>query len=179
MRKIACIPSMAALLIIIYSAGSVNCYYQDSQQTADGTFTAFSSTIWTQTTQDDFEEGVVWRVDTDKVPGDVLLQRTGNHYRASGYLSSEVYNTGSDDTTIDLLFWDGTVLTQTSVTFSVRASNTEFSASSSTPSWINIGTLTPVSAGLPRGQYIQWRVDLATSNNAVTPALHEVQVWFH
>ena len=143
------------------------------------TFTAFTSIIWNQTTQADFTAGSNTNVDLTAVPGDVLLGKTSGHYRASGNLRSQVLNTGKKGTVVDLLTWNVTLPASTSITFSVRASDTSFSATAGSPAWINVGSASPVSAGLPKGQYVQWRANLATSNNSVTPALHDVQIWYH
>jgi hypothetical protein len=179
MRTIACILSLAAVLIIIYGAGSTQCNFRDTATATGNTFAAFASATWTQTTRADFNAGLKSNVDTDTVPGDILLDRTGNHYRTSGNLRSQVLNTGSHGTTPDMLSWDANVPSSTTITFYVRASDERFDANDDSPKWINVGTTSPVSAGLPGGQYIQWRANLATSNNQRTPDLKEVQVLYH
>jgi hypothetical protein len=166
-------------MMIISSIGSLQCNVQDRQTATSNTFTAFASTIWTQTTRADFELGALNNVNTATIPGDVILGTTSGHYRTSGNLRSQVLNTGSPLTKFDLLVWSVSLPTSTSITFYVRASNTSFSPTSGSPAWINVGSTSPVSAGLPKGQYIQWRANLATTNTARTPALHDVQVWYH
>jgi hypothetical protein len=179
MKKIACIMSTVAVLVIIYGAGSIQGYFQDTARATSNTFTAYSSTIWTQTTRADFNAGSKTNVNVDTIPGDVILGTNAGHYRLNGNLRSQVFNTGRQGSKIDLLYWDAILPPQTTITFYVRASNTSFTMTAGSPAWINVGTMSPVSAGLPKGQYIQWRANLATSNNAVTPDLKEVQVWYH
>jgi hypothetical protein len=179
MRTVACTLLLAAILIIIYGAGSIQCNFRDTASATGNTFAAFASTVWTQTTRADFNAGPKSNVDTDTTPGDVLLERNGNHYRTSGNLRSQVLNTGREGTTLDLLLWKANVPSSTTLTFFVRASDKPFDAKDDSPKWINVGTTSPVSTGLPEGQYIQWRANLATSNNQRTPDLNEVQVWYH
>jgi hypothetical protein len=179
MRNAARILSLAAVLVIIYAVGSVQCNFRDTASATSNTFAAFTSTIWTQTSRADFNAGVKSNVDIDTTSGDVLLGRNGNKYYTSGNLRSQVLNTGRQGTTIDILLWDVTLPASTSITFDVRASNTAFTASSGSPAWTSVGSASPVSAGLPKGQYIQWRANLATTNNQRTPDLKEVQIWYH
>lgn len=177
-RKIICIFSITAIAIILLGTDTLQCYFQDTVEVSDITFMAFSSTVGVHTTQGDFEQGDLTFVDTKTVPGDVLLAKTGKRYRATGNIRSPVLNTGSTNTTIDLLYWDADLPPSTTITFYYRASDIPFSATSYTPTWINVGTDPPVSA-LPQGQYVQWRAYLQTSNYSVTPVLHEVQIWYH
>jgi hypothetical protein len=179
MKIMACFLLIAAIIIIIYSVGSLQCTVQDRQIAASNTFTAFASTIWTQTTQADFNLGSLTQVDTTTIPNDVILAKNGNNYRGSGNLRSQVLNTGRQGSTMDLLIWNVTLPASTSISFDVRASNTSFSATSGSPAWVAVGSTSPVSAGLPKGQYMQWRANLATSNNARTPDLTDVQIWYH
>jgi hypothetical protein len=179
MRIRAAILSIAAVLVIVYAVGSVQCNFRSTASATGNTFAAFSSATWTQTTRADFNAGLKSNVDTDAVPGDLLLERSGNHYKTSGNLRSQVLNTGSIGTTIDLLFWDANVPSSTTLTFYVRASDQQFDANDDSPKWIKMGTTSPVSTALPKGQYIQWRANLATSNNQRTPDLREVQILYH
>jgi hypothetical protein len=178
-RIIACFLTAAAILIIIYSIGSAQCNLQDRQTAASNTFTAFTSTIWTQTTRADFELGSPTRVDTATIPNDVILAKNGANYRASGNLRSQVLNTGRQGSKMDLLMWNVTLPASTTITFAVRASNTSFGVTSTSPAWINVGSTSPVSTGLPKGQYMQWRATLETTNNQRTPDLKDVQIWYH
>jgi hypothetical protein len=181
MRLITCILSLIALVIIVYGVGTIQCYFQDTQQATSNTFTAFSSNIWTQTTLADFEaSGLRSNVDTSAVPGDVLLEKRPNgKYRLSGNLRSSVFDTGITNAKLDLLSWDSTLPAGTTITFRIRARNTYFAPDSSSPSWTVLTGSSPISTGLPTGRYVQWRAYLTTSDNDVTPALHEVQVWYH
>ena len=179
MRPITCLLLIITLVTIVSGAGTIQCYYQDTQRATSNTFTAFSSTIWTNTTQADFNAMTGKFVDVATVPGDVLLSMGAKNYHQNGYLISPVWDTGKAGSTIDLLYWDEALPPSTTITFSFRASDTWFDPGDKTPAWINVGTISPVSSGLPMGRYVQWQVDLTTSDNSVTPALHEVQVWYH
>ncbi len=95
MKIIACFLSVTAIMIIIYGIGSLQCSFQDRQTAASNTFTAFASTVWTQTTRADFELGVLYQVDTANSPGDVQLAiQSGQNRYSSGNLASQVLNTG-------------------------------------------------------------------------------------
>ena len=178
MKTIACILSVLFIVLLFYGTGSVQCHFIDIQKDPQNTFTAFTSTIWTQTTQADFETGSIKFVDTTTVPGDVILDTAGKKYRSTGNLRSNVLNMGSTGKKIDLLCWDATLPPSTTITFQFRASDTEFDVTSGVPEWIDVGT-NPVITNLPNGQYVQWRAYLETSNVTVTPTLHEVQIWYH
>jgi len=65
------------------------------------------------------------------------------------------------------------------ITFEVRASDTPFLKDDATPSWTPAGGTSPVTSGLPSGQYMQWRATLTTSDPAETPVLHEVTVEYY
>lgn len=179
MKTITYIMVVIAILVLIYGTGSIEGKYQDTKKATGNTFSAFSSTIWTQTTQADFNLGSLTRVDITTISGDVILAKSGNNYRATGNLRSQVLNTGRQGSTWDLFTWNVTLPTSTSITFDVRASNTQFSATAGSPAWVSVGSTSPVSTSLPKGQYMQWRANLATSNNQRTPDLQDIQIWYH
>ena len=168
---------MALIVIIIYGTGSVYGYYRDGRTASGNTFVA--DRCWTQTTRADFTAGVQSNVDLAAVPGDVVLGTTGGHYRASGTEASQVFDSGKAGTSYDLLAWYATLPASTGITFQVRASNTSFAKGSGSPAWTSVGGTSPVATGLPKGRYFQWRATLTTSNNAVSPALHSVDVWYN
>jgi hypothetical protein len=100
-------------------------------------------------------------------------------YVSLGTLASQVLDTGASATTWNMLFWDETLMSNTDITFEVRASDTLFGASDATPSWTSVGGTSPVISGLPLGRYLQWRVTLTTSDTSNTPTLHEVRVYHY
>jgi len=100
-------------------------------------------------------------------------------YVASGSLASQVLDTGSSNTTWNMLFWDETLMSNTDITFEVRASDTIFNAGDASPSWTGVVGDSPIISGLPAGRYKQWRVTLTTSDTANTPTLHEVRVYYY
>jgi hypothetical protein len=183
MKKIACILMLLVVMVIVYGTGTIQCKYVDSKTATGNTFSAFHSSFWTQTTQAEFESSGLMTsyIDTTTVSGDVLLEkRTNGKYRGSGNLRSSVFDTGIANARIDLLWWSSNLPAGTTITYRIRARDTNFAPDSSTPAWSAVLTdLSPISAGLPTGRYVQWRVYLETTNDKVTPALHEVQVWYH
>jgi len=101
-------------------------------------------------------------------------------YTSTGTLASIVWDTGAPGARWDALFWDETLQGNTDITFEVRASNTSFDKSDSTPDWTDLGAAnSPLTSGLPSGRYMQWRATLTTSDTSQTPTLHEVRVYHY
>jgi hypothetical protein len=101
-------------------------------------------------------------------------------YVSPGTIASRVLDTGVSGARWDALFWDETLPSNTDITFEVRASDTLFAKNATTPNWIDLGLAnSPITSGLPSGQYKQWRATLNTSDTSETPTLHEVRVWHY
>ena len=101
-------------------------------------------------------------------------------YVSSGTLASQVRDTGITGAKWDALSWSETLPASTDITFEVRASDTQFDKSGDTPSWTGLGVAdSPIESGLPRGQYMQWRTTLTTSDASKTPNLHEVTITYY
>jgi len=101
LRKVkAKLPLLAAsfgLWLMLASIMGASASYFDSEQ-APASFTAFTSSRWTQTTRADFLLDVRTNVDVDRHPGDVILSgRTEFHYafRGSNTRTFWRYNTSS------------------------------------------------------------------------------------
>ena len=73
-KKIVVTVAVALLVIIVLTSTSVWAYFADTETSSGNKFTAWTSTLWTQTTQTDFEAGVPVNVDISSSPGDVRLQ---------------------------------------------------------------------------------------------------------
>ena len=99
-------------------------------------------------------------------------------YVSPGTIASQVLDTGISGDRWDALFWDETVPAGTDITFEVRASDT-LSGGFPDTAWIPVGGTSPVTSGLPSGQYMQWRATLTTSDPSETPVLHEVRVYHY
>jgi hypothetical protein len=68
----------------------------------------------------------------------------------------------------------------TGITFQVRASDTPFAKDAAIPGWTDLGIAnSPITSGLPSGQYKQWRATLVTSDTSKTPTLHDVTVEYY
>jgi hypothetical protein len=101
-------------------------------------------------------------------------------YVSTGTIASQVLDTGISGATWNALFWDETTPASTNITFEVRASNTSFLPDSGEPpSWVSVGGTSPVTSGLPSGQYMQWRATLTTSDTSKTPTLQEVTIDYY
>jgi len=100
-------------------------------------------------------------------------------YVSSGTIASQVLDSEATGARWDALFWDETLESGTNITFQVRASDTSFAKDADTPSWTLVGDTSPVTSGLPSGQYMQWQATLTTSDTSKTPTLHEVRVYHY
>ncbi len=93
----------------------------------------------------------------------------------TGTIASQVLNTTRPGSGWVSLSWVESLPSGTDITFEVRASDTPFSAGDGSPSWTSVGGTSPVTGGMPSGQYKQWRATLSTSGSN-TPTLSEVTV---
>jgi hypothetical protein len=180
MRKVACVLALIALVAIAYGADTVQCNLQDTQRAIGNSFTAFSSSTWTQDTTSDFNAGLISQVRVTAT-GTVTLayDSSGRFYVNSGSLASQVFDSGQPGAQVDIVSWVRQVSSSTSVTMYIRASNTAFLKNNNTIPWVSIGATSPVTSGLPSGRYIQWRAVLATNKKQDTPVLDTVQVLYH
>jgi hypothetical protein len=102
-------------------------------------------------------------------------------YASSGSIASQVWDTGVPGDRWDALFWDETLDAGTAISFEVRASDSPFvkdTPDAALP-WVSVGGTSPVTTGLPSGQYMQWRALLTTSDTSRTPVLHEVRIYHY
>jgi hypothetical protein len=75
-----------ALTLLLSSAGGTGAYCGDGETSTADAFGAWVSTVWRQTTQADFNAGVLNNVDTSSAPGDVKLAVRNDWYNAGwGY----------------------------------------------------------------------------------------------
>jgi hypothetical protein len=101
-------------------------------------------------------------------------------YVSSGTIASQVRDTGVAGASWVALFWDETLQSNTNITFEARASDVIFDKSDGSPGWTDLGAAnSPITTGLPSGQYMQWRATLTTSDDSKTPTLHEVRVYHY
>jgi len=97
-------------------------------------------------------------------------------YVTSATIASQVRDTGTAGARWDALIWDEMLPAGTDIAFEVRTSDTLFAADNATLPWTPVGGMSPVTSGLPAGQYMQWRATLTTSDITVTPLFLEVRV---
>ena len=173
---------LASMVVVLLasSVGVTRSSFVDLETSIGNTFQAWASSKWVQTSQTDFEAGVLSQVDTSSTPGDVKLASEESKYVSSGISASQVLDTGVAGANWDALFWDETVEGgTTNITFEVRASNASFAKGDASPSWTSVGGTSPVTSGLPSGRYMQWRATLTTSDTSKTPILHEVTIYHY
>jgi len=99
-------------------------------------------------------------------------------YISPGTIASQTLDTGVPGASWDALFWDEIIPSNTDITFEVRASDT-LSGGFPDAAWIPVGGTSPITSGLPSGQYMQWRATLTTSDPSRTPILEEVRVYHY
>jgi hypothetical protein len=102
-------------------------------------------------------------------------------YLSLGTIASQVWDTGVAGDRWDGLFWDEILEPGTDITFEVRASDSPFAKDTppGTLPWFPVGGTSPVTSGLPSGQYMQWQATLTTSDTSKTPTLQEVRVYHY
>jgi hypothetical protein len=101
------------------------------------------------------------------------------YFLPSGTLASQVLDTLTAGSTWDELSWNETLPANTNITFEVRASNTPFAAGDASPTWTDLSPAdSPITTGLPSGQYMQWRATLSTTDTSQTPVLHDVTITY-
>jgi hypothetical protein len=157
------------------NVGSTSGSLLDRESSTGNIFASLTPTLWEQTTQADFEAGVLNNVDTSSSSGAVTLAANCT----AGSIASRVLDTGIATTRWDALFWNETIPDGTNVTFDVRAGDVLFDKDEATPSWSSAGVVPPAVSGLPSGRYKQWKATLSTSNTSNTPALMEVRAYYH
>ena len=72
-----------ALVLLANSLGATRSSFVDPESSTGNTFQAWASRQWTQTTQDDFNAGLLNGVDTSSSPGDVKLATKTNWYNTN------------------------------------------------------------------------------------------------
>jgi len=73
---------LSATLLVLLSQNVVGtlCSFVDSETATGNTFGAWTSSLWTQTTQGDFNAGVLNNVDTSSSPGDIKIAVRSDWY---------------------------------------------------------------------------------------------------
>ncbi|QSZ66835.1 DUF2341 domain-containing protein [Methanofollis aquaemaris] len=99
-------------------------------------------------------------------------------YHTNGTITSNVFDTGANDSKWDSLAWNAITSPEINISFEVRASNASFSYNNATLPWKPVGNTSPVSTNLSSGRYLQWRANLSTTDNTRTSVLEEVRVWY-
>ena len=97
-------------------------------------------------------------------------------YYPSGTIASKVLDTGKNGATWTSFNWDETLASGADITFEVRASDISFLMDAVSPSWTAVGGTSPVTSGLPTGQYQQWRATILLTLE--TPALEKVNTYY-
>jgi len=86
MKKVLLLVLTLVLVLGMAGSGTFS-LFSDTEASLGNTITAWSSRLWTQTTQTEFEAGVPVNVDTSSSPGDVILAGS-----SAGYITDEYYD---------------------------------------------------------------------------------------
>lgn len=169
---------------LLYPDQSFGWIIKDEDETATvGTQWVFSSKEGTESERPMLE--VVYETASDEnetIPAksrSTVELTSFTRYVTQGTITSTVFDTGRNAAHFDGVFWASDVPSETGITFAVRASDEFFEIESSSPAWIDIGSNSGVSTGLPTGRYVQWTATLTTSDTATSPVLSEVRVFYH
>jgi hypothetical protein len=119
--------------------------------------------------------------------GLTYIYSTTSHYSASGYFISSVKDTGKPGQILNSIFWDETLPNNANqrIAIEVRASDSLVGGVPNA-AWIMLSTQSAVSgtstyyASLSSlsGQYVQYKVDMSTSDVATTPSFSEVRLYY-
>jgi len=91
---------VAAALVVSSSLTATSAYFADQESSVDNTLRGWVSSLWVQTTREDFEAGVPTDVDTSSYPDDVTLVVTSGW---EDYSSELLVNPGAE--TADTTGW--------------------------------------------------------------------------
>ena len=173
MRLVARIAIFAAVLLIIFGAGSAYGYFSSSQAISGNRFTV--DHCWTQANSG----GILSNTVLDGSGNIVLATQSGSNYYLTGNYTSQVFNTTKQNTIFDMISWNASTSSGvTNIVIYYRTSNTAFANNSVTPAWVMLGSTSPVTAGLQPGEYVQWRAVLTTTSKKQTPTLRRAEAWY-
>jgi hypothetical protein len=100
-------------------------------------------------------------------------------YTYAGTLASVVNDSGKPGTKWYNIFWSGTTNPGvTNITFQVRASDISFLPGAAAPSWVTVSWPSPVTTGLPSGEFFQWQAILTTKDPGQSPVLNDVSLCY-
>ena len=80
MKGLTFLLSVVAITCIAFSVGTTESNFTNQEQTIDNSYGAWTSILWTQTTQSDFEAGTLTNVSPTISPGDVTLASPPDWY---------------------------------------------------------------------------------------------------
>jgi len=104
-------------------------------------------------------------------PGTGSIQEEEGKYYSSGTFTSQVKNTGADDSRVVNINWDALVSTDTALSFEMRGDNAD----------VNLATFTTVykdSGTDISGKYLQYRIIFNSTNPIYTPRVSTVSVTY-
>lgn len=140
------------------------------------TITAVAAATYTDTLDADFTAG---NASTVNVTADTVILQLANatHYNNSGTFLSQVFNLGSNPAN-KTIAWNFVTPTNTSLLISTRsgANATDFSAWSAWSS--DYATSTGSTVTSSQARYLQYRAQLATTDNASTPTLQDATITY-
>jgi flagellin-like protein len=115
--------------------------------------------------------GATWD-STSRLGADFCFYMDFREYHSSAYIESSIYDA---TTSVDWknVIWNASTPTGTSIAVSARTGDTENSYDGSWSGW-HVLENNVEDASLPDSRYIQYRIDLSTTDNVVTPTLYDI-----
>jgi len=105
----------------------------------------------------------------------VGLATFANGYPSQGTFDSAIYDSGAIGTSWNRILWNATTAPSTEVTASARAGDSPV-PDGTWSSWTPPASISPASITLPRSRYLQVRAILSTTDQNLTPALHDISI---
>ncbi|MEM0449720.1 MAG: hypothetical protein QW520_07880 [Methanomassiliicoccales archaeon] len=112
-----------------------------------------------------------------KVAEGAALASSPKKLLLSGSMTSSVWDTGSEGTTLVGVFWDSSTPAGTGIKLQVRSSD-RLVGGQPQSEWLELGTNPQVAYVLSSGRYLQWRAYLSTNDSRFTPLLMEVRLHY-
>lgn len=124
-----------------------------------------------------WDQGTKTNIDSDAILDKIVLSESSQDiYQPAGAFESYVLDVGASDVKFDTLTYVQTKPAGTTITYYTRSGPIE-TPDGTWSAWEAINTENLVIS--PNGRYLQFKVELATSNTAVTPEIDEISltVW--
>ena len=150
-----------AVVLLASNVGVTYSSFIGTESSSGNMFTAFTSTLWTQTTQVDFNAGILNNVDTSSSPGDVKIS-TATSYSPSS--STGNWSNGLNGYSSDNMY---TTFTPTAGLTSSPTANTGSSWTSPANAYASDTLNSTITSGAPSGNNIWGNYGFSLTGNTI------------